>query len=158
MNKVTCDSCRTVGQRRKTSFAPDNWFYVVAPEDDSGEQFVIYACSEACQKSIWRTGPGKYKMNDLLTPTYPQLPKSDPDEILDALEEEITSHGLTDIHIQPLVGKFMVTFSIVTSNGCDTFGGIGDTLANAFRDAISHLTKTKAGDNKELTVGEYCTP
>jgi hypothetical protein len=55
---VYCESCKKHGRRRRMYPAPEDWFFLEAKDDDSGEIVIVHACSVACAASLWKKGPG----------------------------------------------------------------------------------------------------
>jgi hypothetical protein len=63
-DEVVCDRCGKEGRRRMGKCCPEGWYY--ADIIVSGEEVIMYACSQPCALIEWREGPGKL---DLLLPS-----------------------------------------------------------------------------------------
>lgn len=53
-----CDGCGKRGKRRRMYPCPAGWFYIASTDQDDGETYYVYACSEACKAAVWHRGPG----------------------------------------------------------------------------------------------------
>lgn len=58
--EATCDVCGKAGRRRRGYLAPDDWLFGESKHCDTGEVYVVWACSKTCASSFFRPGPLKY--------------------------------------------------------------------------------------------------
>lgn len=132
---MKCDNCPAEGKRRRRTYAPDGWFYAVSADENGNEYYIIAVCSESCRDAIWKVGPGLFALEDVLYPVTPApLPSSDPEEMLQALVDTMTSRDVSSMKIDLVSDKWLIFFTSKT----DDFCGSGGSIVEAFKDAFSH--------------------
>lgn len=55
---VKCDHCGKRGTRRRGMIAPEDWLFAEVVDEDTRETCIVYACSVACSRAMWQSGPG----------------------------------------------------------------------------------------------------
>lgn len=106
-------------------------------DESDNELYIISVCSPECRDAIWKQGPGAIPLDDMINPVSPPIPRSDPEEILSALEDSMKNRNLTELRIQLVSGKFMIT---ATDKAGESYAGLDESLPEAFAKRLNIRT------------------